>query len=107
MHILPKEENGMLEVMQIIGLDKRFQFIKTRDEEMTLGTITNVKEVYVWLGHSYLFIRVRTNHLAHGIRWKEMVVDLTLSSKHRFLVLMMHILLNMRILSLEVEEKMS
>ena len=43
-HILPMEDNDMLEVMQIIGWDKRFQFDKS-GEEVTLGT---VKEVYVW-----------------------------------------------------------
>jgi len=82
MHVLPMEENSIIKVMQIIGWDnKRSHFDKT-DEEATLGIVTNVKEVFVWLGYSYLFIRVRMNPLTHGIVWSEVVVDLTLSSKY-------------------------
>jgi len=67
-HVLPMEGNYMLEVMQIIGWVKKSQFDKI-GEEVTLGTVTNVKEVCVWLGYTYLFIRVRMNPLAHGIGW--------------------------------------
>jgi len=58
MHILPMEHNDMLEVMQIIRWDKGSQFDES-GEEVALGTVTNVKEVCVWLSYSYLFIRVR------------------------------------------------
>ena len=34
-----------------------------------------------------IFIRLGMNLLAHGIGWSEMVVDLTLSSKQRSLVI--------------------
>ena len=85
-HVLPMEENYMLEVMQIIGWAKRYEFDKS-GEDVTLGNVTNVKEVCVWMCYSYLFIRVRMNPLAHGIGWNEMVVDLTLSFKQRFLVI--------------------
>ena len=44
MHALPMEGNSMLEVMQIIGWDKMYQFGKN-GEEGTSGTVTNVKEV--------------------------------------------------------------
>ena len=52
-----------------------------------LGIVTNVKEVCVWLSYSYLLIRGRMNPLGHGIEWSDMVVDLTLSSKQRSLVI--------------------
>ena len=54
---------------------------------MTLCTVTNVKEICVSLGDTYLFIRVRLNPLAHGIGWSEMVVDFTFGSKQRSLVI--------------------
>ena len=38
-------------------------------------------------GYSYIFIRLGINPLVHGIEWSEMVVDLTLSSKQRSLVI--------------------
>jgi len=53
---------------------------------MILGTVTNVKEICVCLGYSYLFIKLGMNLLTHGIGWSEMVVDLTLSSKQRSIV---------------------
>ncbi|KAK6925102.1 Sec63 domain [Dillenia turbinata] len=54
--------------------------------EVALGTVTNVKEACAWLGYTYLFIRMRINPLAYGIRWEEVIADPSLSSKQRALV---------------------
>lgn len=52
-------------------------------EEVTFGTVNNDKEAYAWLENTYLFIRMKINHLAYGIRQNDVVVDHTLSSKQR------------------------
>ncbi|KAJ0743964.1 putative DNA helicase [Helianthus annuus] len=43
--------------------------------EVTLGTVTNVKEACAWLGYMYLFIRMKMNPLAYGIGWDEVIAD--------------------------------
>lgn len=54
--------------------------------EVALGTVTNVKEACTWLGYTYLFIRMRSNPLAYGVGWDEVMADPSLSSKQRALV---------------------
>ena len=66
-HVLPREGNYMLKVMQINGWDKRSQFDKS-GEEVTLSTVTNVKEVFVWWGYS-LYFHKGENELLGGVRW--------------------------------------
>lgn len=41
--------------------------------EVALGTVTNVKEACAWLGYTYLFIRMKSNPLAYGIGWDEVI----------------------------------
>ncbi|KAK1407351.1 hypothetical protein QVD17_38965 [Tagetes erecta] len=54
--------------------------------EVTLGTVTNVKEACAWLGYTYLFIRMKMNPLAYGIGWDEVIADPSLGLKQRSLV---------------------
>lgn len=54
--------------------------------EVSLGTVTNVKEACAWLGYTYLFIRMKTNPLAYGVAWEEVIADPSLTSKQRSLV---------------------
>nr|XP_043640038.1 DExH-box ATP-dependent RNA helicase DExH14 [Erigeron canadensis] len=54
--------------------------------EVTLGTVTNVKEACAWLGYTYLFIRMKMNPLAYGIGWDEVVADPSLGFKQRSFV---------------------
>ncbi|CAA6657392.1 unnamed protein product [Spirodela intermedia] len=54
--------------------------------EVALGTVTNVKEACTWLGYTYLFIRMKTNPLAYGISWDEVIGDPLLISKQKSLV---------------------
>ncbi|KAK8934003.1 hypothetical protein KSP39_PZI015224 [Platanthera zijinensis] len=54
--------------------------------EVALGTVTNVKEACAWLGYTYLFIRMKTNPLAYGVAWDEVIADPLLTSKQRSLV---------------------
>lgn len=54
--------------------------------EVALGTVTNVKEACAWLGYTYLFIRMKSNPLAYGIGWDEVIADPSLMSKQRSLV---------------------
>ncbi|XP_020519141.1 DExH-box ATP-dependent RNA helicase DExH14 [Amborella trichopoda] len=51
--------------------------------EVALGTVTNVKEACAWLGYTYLFIRMKSNPLAYGIGWDEVLSDPSLVSKQR------------------------
>ncbi|CAN6469997.1 unnamed protein product [Victoria cruziana] len=55
--------------------------------EVVLGTVTNVREACAWLGYTYLFIRMRTNPLAYGVGWEEVIVDPLLLSKQRSLII--------------------
>ncbi|XP_042499431.1 DExH-box ATP-dependent RNA helicase DExH14 isoform X2 [Macadamia integrifolia] len=55
--------------------------------EVALGTVTNVKEACAWLGYTYLFIRMKSNPLAYGIGWDEVIADPSLISKQRALVI--------------------
>ncbi|XP_020701426.1 DExH-box ATP-dependent RNA helicase DExH14 isoform X3 [Dendrobium catenatum] len=55
--------------------------------EVALGTVTNVKEASAWLGYTYLFIRMKTNPLAYGVAWDEVIADPSLSSKQRSLII--------------------
>ncbi|KAJ8643830.1 hypothetical protein MRB53_005578 [Persea americana] len=55
--------------------------------EVALGTVTNVKEACAWLGYTYLFIRMKSNPLAYGIGWDEVISDPSLASKQRSLVI--------------------
>lgn len=54
--------------------------------EVALGTVTNVKEACLWLGYTYLSVRMKLNPLAYGIGWDEVMADPSLSSKQRALV---------------------
>lgn len=54
--------------------------------EVALGTVTNVKEACAWLGYTYLFIRMKTNPLAYGVSWDEVIADPSLTSKERSLI---------------------
>ncbi|KAK9116484.1 hypothetical protein Sjap_015431 [Stephania japonica] len=55
--------------------------------EVALGTVTNVKEACAWLGYTYLSIRMKSNPLAYGISWDEVIADPTLISKQRSFVI--------------------
>lgn len=35
--------------------------------QIALGTVSNVDEAVQWLSYTYLFIRMRANHLVYGI----------------------------------------
>ncbi|KAH9288103.1 hypothetical protein KI387_032220, partial [Taxus chinensis] len=54
--------------------------------EVALGTVTNVREAFAWLGYTYFFIRIRSNPLVYGIMWEEVVADPSLTSKQRALI---------------------
>ncbi|GJZ02294.1 DExH-box ATP-dependent RNA helicase DExH14, partial [Tanacetum coccineum] len=54
------------------------QYISSLNAEVTLGTVTNVKEACAWLGYTYPFIRMKMNPLV--------VADPSLSLKQRSLV---------------------
>lgn len=55
--------------------------------EVVLGTVTNVKEGVVWLGYTYLIVRMRKNPLAYGISWEELSMDPDLLEYRRKLII--------------------
>lgn len=55
--------------------------------EVALGTVTNVREACAWLGYTYLFIRMKTNPLAYGIAWEEVIGDPSLGAKQRAFII--------------------
>jgi len=54
--------------------------------EITLGTVTNVKEAVEWLNYTYLFVRMRKNPLFYGIPYEELENDRTLSKRREDLI---------------------
>ncbi|XP_015598741.1 activating signal cointegrator 1 complex subunit 3 [Cephus cinctus] len=54
--------------------------------EITLGTISNVREAVEWLSYTYLFVRMKLNHLAYGIHFQDMIEDPNLERKRRELI---------------------
>ena len=53
---------------------------------MVLGTISNVEEAVQWLSYTYLFVRMRLNHLAYGIEYQTIVEDANLEKKRKELI---------------------
>lgn len=39
--------------------------------EVVLGSVTNVRESSIWLGYTYLFVRMTSNPLVYGMTWEE------------------------------------
>ncbi|XP_058808781.1 activating signal cointegrator 1 complex subunit 3 [Phymastichus coffea] len=54
--------------------------------EVVLGTISNVEEAVMWLSYTYLFVRMRLNHLAYGIDYQTIVDDSNLERKRKELI---------------------
>lgn len=54
--------------------------------EVTLGTVTNVREGAQWLGYSYLHTRMEKNPLAYGLTWDDVRLDPGLLDHRRKLI---------------------
>ncbi|GBG84220.1 hypothetical protein CBR_g38192 [Chara braunii] len=54
--------------------------------EVVLGTVTNVREASIWLGYTYLYVRMLKNPLAYGITWEQITMDPGLVSKRKELI---------------------
>ena len=54
--------------------------------EISLGTVTNMEEAVTWLSYSFLFVRMRKNPQAYGIKYQELKEDPTLESKRREII---------------------
>lgn len=52
-------------------------------KQVVLGTISNVEEAVEWLSYTYLFVRMRLNHLAYGIEYQTIVEDSNLEKKRK------------------------
>lgn len=64
--------------MTVQFFDLYLQFISSLKDnlnaEVALGTVTNVKEACLWLGYTYLSVRMKLNPLAYGIGWDEVFI---------------------------------
>lgn len=54
--------------------------------EIALGTISNVEEAVEWLSYTYLFVRMKLNHLAYGIPYQTVLDDPNLDRKRKELI---------------------
>ena len=43
--------------------------VDSLNAEISLGTVSNVRDAIQWLGYTYLFVRMRMNPLAYGWRF--------------------------------------
>ena len=48
--------------------------------------MTNIKEAVAWLGYTYLFVRMKKEHLHYGTSLEELASDPELLQKRRMLV---------------------
>ena len=59
------------------------QFVKKLSDhlnaEISLGTVTSVREAVTWLSYTYLFVRMCRNPLAYGIPWEQKESDPSLA----------------------------
>ncbi|OAE30033.1 hypothetical protein AXG93_3893s1430 [Marchantia polymorpha subsp. ruderalis] len=54
--------------------------------EVVLGSVTNVREACIWLGYTYLFVRMSSNPLVYGMTWEEVLMDPQLNAKRKSLI---------------------
>ncbi|KAL3683377.1 hypothetical protein R1sor_001399 [Riccia sorocarpa] len=54
--------------------------------EVVLGSVTNVREASIWLGYTYLFVRMSSNPLVYGMTWEEVLMDPQLTAKRKSLI---------------------
>ena len=62
------------------------QLADNLNAEISLGTVTNMDEAIVWLGYSYLYVRMRKNPQVYGIKYQELREDMTLMGKRRDII---------------------
>lgn len=55
--------------------------------EVSLGTVTSVAEAVEWLSYTYLFVRMRKNPQAYGIKYSALTDDSSLAGYRRELVI--------------------
>ena len=48
--------------------------------------MTNIGEASLWLGYTYLFVRMLKNPMAYGIPWEELAMEPRLEGRRRSLV---------------------
>ncbi|KAB2579921.1 putative helicase mug81 [Lasiodiplodia theobromae] len=51
------------------------RLVDNLNAEISLGTVTSVREAVTWLGYSYMFVRMQRNPHAYGIDWIEISND--------------------------------
>uniref|UniRef100_A0A915JEM2 Helicase C-terminal domain-containing protein n=1 Tax=Romanomermis culicivorax TaxID=13658 RepID=A0A915JEM2_ROMCU len=54
--------------------------------EIVLGTVSNVQEAVEWLSYTYLYVRMRKNPMAYGIKYNELLEDNALNDYRARLV---------------------
>ncbi|XP_012272228.1 activating signal cointegrator 1 complex subunit 3 [Orussus abietinus] len=54
--------------------------------EVALGTISNVEEAVEWLSYTYLFVRMKLNHVAYGISYQTIIEDPNLERTRKELI---------------------
>ncbi|GJJ07269.1 hypothetical protein Clacol_001469 [Clathrus columnatus] len=60
--------------------------VDSLNAEISLGTVSNIREAIQWIGYTYLFVRMKKNPIVYGMSHEEPVDDPSLSSKRNQLV---------------------
>ncbi|KAF8528771.1 Sec63-domain-containing protein [Hysterangium stoloniferum] len=60
--------------------------VDSLNAEVSLGTVTTLKEAIQWIGYTYLFVRMRRNPMVYGLSHDEPVDDPQLGNKRHQLV---------------------
>ena len=84
-----KLQHYLSAVTQQQPIESKFsqKMVDNLNAEISLGTVTSVQEGVIWLGYSYLFVRMRRNPQAYGIDWNEYQDDPQLGQRRRKLII--------------------
>lgn len=84
-----KLEHYLNAVTSQIPIESQFVkgMIDAMNAEISLGTVTTVRDAIVWLGYTYLFVRMQKTPTLYGISYDDVQYDGTLHAKRNQLVL--------------------
>ena len=84
-----KLQHYLAAVTQQHDIESNFskKLVDNLNAEVSLGTVTSVPEAVQWLGYSYLFVRMKRNPSAYGIKFTEQNDDPHLVQRRRKLII--------------------
>ncbi|KAI9683875.1 MAG: hypothetical protein M1829_004209 [Trizodia sp. TS-e1964] len=84
-----KLEHYLSAITQQQPIESKFsaKLVDNLNAEIALGTVTSIPEAVLWIGYSYLFVRMQRNPMTYGIDWSEIRDDPHLVQRRRLLAI--------------------